>query len=80
MTVTAHTDAEMLALIRDAIYQIVEKGSAAYTINGRSYTRQDIDRLNRLEKYYQARVDASDTSASSKFNRAAKGVRFREPT
>jgi len=51
-----YTDAEMLEKVREAIYTIMDKGKS-YSINGRTYTRQDLTDLADLETRYQKRVD-----------------------
>jgi len=52
-----YTDQQMLDKVREGIFNIVQKGQS-YSINGRTYTRQDLGDLESLEKYYQKRVSA----------------------
>ena len=59
----SYTHAEMLKLVRWAIATLVSgPQDASATINGETYTIQDIEKLNRLERHYAARAaeDAAD--------------------
>lgn len=70
MTLT-YTDQEMLTEIRAAIFAAVN--NKAYSIGGRSYTRQDLTQLRQLEDYYTSKVAAATGSLSPTV------ARFRTP-
>jgi len=56
-----YTDAQMLKLVKHAISQILG-GAQSYSINGRSFTSADLDKLKGMLTFYEDRVvdSASD--------------------
>lgn len=62
---TSYTDAEMLAFVKQAIVEILA-GAQSYSLpDGRTWTGADLDKLAKMERVYQSRVDASTGSAVS---------------
>jgi hypothetical protein len=53
------TDQEILAAARTALLEVVANPAATYTINGRSYGAQDLDKLQRIIDVYEVRVARS---------------------
>lgn len=47
----------MLDAIQTAIFTIVSGTASSYAINGRNFTSLDLDKLQKLEAYYQSRVN-----------------------
>lgn len=58
-----YTDAQMVKLIKYAITQVLG-GAQSYSINGRSYTGADIDKLKTLLAWYEERVEDSGNSGN----------------
>ena len=57
------TDAEILAAVKTAIYNLVSGEVASVTMpNGRAYTLQDLDKLQRLEQYYSGKTAYSSSA------------------
>ena len=56
---TTYTDTQMLEEVRAAIFGLVSKDHQSMTIAGDVFTLQDLDKLQRLEGYYQGKVDGS---------------------
>lgn len=46
------TDSQMVKLLKHAISQLL-LGGQSYTIDGQSFTRADIDKLNNMLKFYE---------------------------
>ena len=67
-----YTDQQMLEQVREAIFAALNHQS--YSINGRSFTRQNLSELQKMEDYYAAKV------ARAAGKRAPAVARFREPT
>lgn len=53
----AVADSDMLAAIQTAIFTIVSGTASSYSINGRNFTSLDLDKLQKMEAHYQARVN-----------------------
>lgn len=53
-----YTDAELLALWREAVAVISIKGKS-YQIGSRTYTFHDLDHVQAMVEYYERRVDAA---------------------
>lgn len=51
----AKTDQEMLSEVQDAIYRIL-KGGQDVTYDGRRVAYADLEKLEKLEERYQARI------------------------
>lgn len=66
------TAATILSEIQDAIYDIVVNRAASVSVNGRSFTALDLDKLQKMEELYEARVNRSSRGmfAVGKFKRA----------
>jgi len=73
----APTDAELLAAVRTAILNLVERGQQSVVVAGQTYTYLDLDKLRALEARYQRRVDASTRAAASE-SRVSVGA-FQRP-
>lgn len=54
MATPTYTDAELLVEVRAAIASALANKS--YSINGRSFTRQDLSQLRDMEKHYEAKI------------------------
>lgn len=50
------TDQEILDAARTAMLEIVANPAATYTINGRSYGGQDLEKLQNIIQTYERRV------------------------
>lgn len=50
-----YTDAQMLKLVKYAISQILG-GAQSYSINGRTYTSADLEKLRDMQDWYEDRV------------------------
>lgn len=66
------TLAQLLKLVEHNIAQLMV-GGQAYAINGRSFTRSDLDKLRAWRRELQAEIDAQDSTeggvALARFNR-----------
>lgn len=66
------TLAEMLTLVEHAIAQLMV-GGQSYDINGRSFTRADLDKLRQWRLDLKAEIDSEDSTeggiALARFNR-----------
>lgn len=72
MCVPVPTDQEILDGLRTAYYEIAVNGASSYTINGRSWTALDLDKL-------QKGIDHYETKVSNASRRMFAGGTFREP-
>lgn len=53
------TDQQILDALRTAFHEIAVGGAASYTVNGRTWTGQNLTELQKLITVYEARVNAS---------------------
>jgi hypothetical protein len=62
-----YTNAQLLKLCRYATATLLSDPSASVTVAGRTYTHQNLDALQRMEKHYQdlAAQDAEAAGAGS---------------
>ena len=68
------TNSEMLTSVRTAIAAVLAGGNSSYSINGRTFTRLDLDTLLRMEKEYAGRVASENAVVRPMV------VRFNEPS
>jgi hypothetical protein len=61
----------MLAAVQAAILDVVTNGHSSYSIEGRSVTRLDLDKLRKLEKEYSSQV-AHESGASVRLAKMRK--------
>ena len=59
-----YTDAQMLKLVKHAISQILG-GAQSYSVNGRTYTGADLDKLKAMLTFYEDRVEASGNNGEN---------------
>lgn len=59
MAVTTYTDQQILDALRQALYEIAVNGAASWSVNGRTYTSLDIDKLQTAISIYEARTTRS---------------------
>lgn len=59
-----YTDAQMVRLVKHAISQVLG-GAQSYSINGRSYTGADLDKLKKMLTFYEDRVEAAGNANGS---------------
>jgi len=66
------TPTAMLQLIRNAMVSILEDGVKELTIQDKTYTNQDLDKLQKLETFWAARAARESTGDVSygRFGRA----------
>lgn len=67
------TYAEKLVLVDAAIADILTNGQDV-ALEGMRYTRADIEKLERLRRYYESQVNSSSATL---FDRALTGVPYR---
>lgn len=60
----SYTPAEQLALWEECL-AVISDPYAAYAIAGRSYTKEDSDKVLRQVQYWQSRVNESEPSAAN---------------
>lgn len=63
--VPAQTDAEILDELLAARRKLVTRGAASYSVNGRTFTALDIDKLNELVAQYEQRIASATSSMLS---------------
>lgn len=86
-TITAGTDlrstaAKSLAAVKDAILKLSSKTAATVTLNGQSYTLQDLEKLMKLQGFLQSQVNAeidAENIAAGLGSRKNILVRFGNP-
>lgn len=59
-----YTDAQMVRLIKYAITQVLG-GAQSYSINGRSYTSADLDKLKMMLTFYEDRIEADGNNGEN---------------
>lgn len=50
------TDAEILAALKTAYFEIATNGAASYSVNGRTFTALDLDKLNTAITRYETKI------------------------
>lgn len=59
-----YTDGEMVKLCKYAISQILG-GAQSYSINGRTYTGADLDKLKNMLTFYENRVEEAGNNGNN---------------
>lgn len=59
-----YTDSQMLKLVKHAISQILG-GAQSYSINGRTFTAADLDKLKTMLTFYEDRVEDSGNTSGN---------------
>lgn len=68
------SDAELLALVRSAIAQIVATGQSYSAGDGRTLTRADLAELRRTERELQQRVSGATEGLASNYARFKRAM------
>ena len=78
-----YTSAQLLKLTRHAVATLLSDPSASVTVGGRTYTYQNLDTLQRMERHYKdlAAQEAEGAQAAALDEElAAPVVHFQEPS
>jgi len=54
---TTYTDQQILTALREALFEVATNGAASWSVNGRTFTSLDIDKLQTAIQTYENRVN-----------------------